>query len=64
MDPDTGEPKDEMQPQAIPHLTEAGCEITKPSEIAKQKLEGVMKKIQDGLDKANEISVSRAQKAS
>ena len=62
IDLDTGEPKDEIQPLAIPYLTGVGCELTKPSEIAKQKPEGVMKKIQEGLDKANEASVSRAQK--
>ena len=59
MDLDTGEPKDEILPQVLAQL---GCEATTPSEIARQKPEGVMKQIQAGLDEANKKAVSNAQK--
>ena len=62
MDLDSGEPLDEIIPEIKEELSQLGCESTKPSEIAKQKVEGVMKKIQEGLDKANEHAPSRAQK--
>lgn len=62
MDPDTGEPKDEIPPQVLSHLSDLGCEVTKPSEIAQQKVAGVMKKIQAGLDEANKNAPSTAQK--
>lgn len=62
MDPDTGEPKDELLPQAAKQISALGCELTKPSEVAEQKVEVIMKKIQEGLDEANEKAVSRAQK--
>ncbi len=53
---------DELQPLVKEYLVQLGCKLTKPSEIAKEKVEVVMKNIQEGLDKANETSVSRAQK--
>lgn len=62
MDPDTGEPKDELLPQIAGEIVALGCKLTKPSEIANQKVEVVLKRIQEGLDRANEGSVSRAQK--
>ncbi len=62
MDPDTAEPRDELSPPISKQIADLGCELTKPSEIAKHKAEVVMKKIQEGLDKSNEKAVSRAQK--
>jgi hypothetical protein len=62
MDPDTGEPKDEIPTTALAQLREIGCSVTKPSEIAKQKVAGVMNKIQAGLDEANKKASSNAQK--
>ena len=62
MDPDTAEPRDELSPQISRQIADLGCELTKHSEIAKQKVEVVMRRIQEGLDKSNEKAVSRAQK--
>ena len=62
MNLDTGEPTDEVLPQATAALEALGCTLTKPSEIAQQKVEAVYKKIQEGLDKANEKAVSNAQR--
>ena len=64
MNPDTGEPVDELLPQVAKDIRALGCEMTKPSEIAKEKVESVFKRIQEGLDRANEKAVSRAQKVS
>ena len=62
VDLDTGEPKDELLPQVVTALQALGCSLTKPSEIAKEKNIKVMKRIRQGLDKANQSAVSNAQK--
>ena len=62
MDPDTGEPEDELTPQAKEAIASLGSKCTKVSEIVEQKDQAVFTAIQEGLDKANEHSVSRAQK--
>ena len=64
MDPDTGEPEDELTPQAKEAIASLGSKCTKVSEIVEQKDQAVFKAIQEGLDKANELSVSRAQRVS
>ena len=62
MDPDTGEPTDELSPVAIQAIAALGSKCTKVSEVIQQKDEAVYPAIQKGLDKANEESVSNAQK--
>ena len=64
MDPDTGEPQDELIPQAKEAIASLGSKCTKVSEIVEQKDQAVFAAIQQGIDKANEHSVSRAQKVS
>ena len=64
MDPDTGEPEDELTPQAKGAIASLGSKCTKVSEIVEQKDQAVFNAIQEGLDKANEHSVSRAQRVS
>jgi len=62
MDPDTGEPQDELLPQAKQAVADLGSQCTKVSEIVEQKDKAVFTAIQDGLDRANEHAVSRAQR--
>lgn len=62
MDVDTGEPKDELLPQVATALKALGCNLTKPSEIAKLRDYKVLQRIREGLDKANANAVSSAQK--
>ena len=62
MDPDTGEPQDELLAQTKQAVADLGSQCTKVSEIVEQKDEAVFKAIQDGLDRANEHAVSRAQR--
>ena len=64
MDPDTGEPQDELLPQAKQAVADLGSQCTKVSEIVEQKDKAVFTAIQDGLDRANEHAVSRAQRVS
>jgi hypothetical protein len=49
---------DELQPQVREEMAALGCELTRPSEIARQKPEEVLKRIQEGLDAANEKAIS------
>ena len=62
MNPDTGEPTDELSPVALKAITTLGSKCTKVSEVIQQKDEAVYTAIQKGLNKANEHSVSNAQK--
>lgn len=62
IDPDTNEPTDMLQPQAAIALEALGCTLTKPSEIAQQKVEVVIKKIHEGISKANQNAISDDQK--
>ena len=64
VDPETGEPQDELLPQAKQMIAELGSKCTTVSEIIHQKDETVYKAIQEGLERANQHSVSRAQKVS
>lgn len=62
MDPNTAEALDELTPQAAAAMKQLGCDLTKPSEIAEQKVPAVMEQIKKGLDEANKNSISNAQK--
>lgn len=62
VNPDNGVPSDDLTPFAIEYCKSIGSKATTVSEILSTKDEKVMKAIQDGLDRANEHAVSRAQK--
>ena len=62
MDPDTGEPQDELLPQAKQMIAALGSQNTTVSKIVQEKDEAVYRGIQEGLDRANEEAVSHAQK--
>ena len=62
MNADTGEPTDELSPVALKAIAALGSKCTKVSEVIQQKDEAVYTAIQKGLDKANEHSVSNAEK--
>ena len=64
MDPDTGEPLDELAPAAQECLEELGCSCTKVSEVLQSKNSAVYAAIQEGLDKANKEAISNAQRVS
>ena len=64
VDPETGEPQDELLPQATQMIAELGSKCTTVSEIVRQKDEAVYTAIQEGLERANQHSASRAQKVS
>ena len=62
MDPDSGEPTDDLDPSALERIAALGSKCTKVSEVVEQKDEAVFSAIQKALDKANEKAVSNAQK--
>ncbi|KAL9986588.1 hypothetical protein ACROYT_G000756 [Oculina patagonica] len=62
VDPETGEPSDKLTDVAIEFCKSVGSEATTVTEILSTKDEKIMKAIQDGVDRANNKSVSRAQK--
>lgn len=62
MDLETGEPKDELTAPAKAWCKKNGIEINTVSEFLEKKDEKLMKAIQDGVDRYNSRSVSRAQK--
>jgi len=62
MDPDTGEPKDSLIPQARQMIENLGSRNTKVSEIVAEEDRAVFTAIQEGLDRANEAATSRAQR--
>lgn len=62
MDPETGEPTDELMPQAVDFCRSFGCNASTVSEILSTKDEKLMSAIQEGLDRANAKATSRAQK--
>ena len=61
MDPDTGAPLDELHPQTLEAVAALGCELTKLSEIARQKPKCVLERIQEGLNAANGKAISETQ---
>ena len=62
VDPDTGEPSDNLTDIAIEFCKSVGSEAKTVTEILSTKDEKIMKAIQEGIDRANGKSVSRAQK--
>ncbi|KAJ7326101.1 Long-chain-fatty-acid--CoA ligase acsbg2 [Desmophyllum pertusum] len=62
VDLETGEPSDQLTDAAIDFCKSVGSEATTVSEILSTKDEKVMTAIQEGIDRANAKSVSRAQK--
>ena len=62
MNPDTGEPTDELTDVALDFCKKHGSEVKTVSEFLKRKEEKLMKAIQDGIDRYNEKAISRAQK--
>ncbi|XP_068694662.1 long-chain-fatty-acid--CoA ligase ACSBG2-like isoform X2 [Montipora foliosa] len=62
VNPDTGVPSDDLTPLAIKYCQSIGSNAKTVSEVLSTKDENVMKAIQEGIDRANEHAVSRAQK--
>jgi len=62
VDEDTMQPKDELSHAAIEWCKNIGCNATTVSELLSSPDEKFLKAIQDGIDRANAKSVSRAQK--
>lgn len=62
MNPDTAEPTDNLTSIAIEFCKSVGSNAKTVSEILSTKDEKIMKAIQEGIDRANSQSVSRAQK--
>ena len=54
MNPETGEPTDDLLPQAIDMIAALGSHCTKVSEVVQQQDQAVYAAIQKGLDKVNE----------
>lgn len=62
MDSETGEPLDELTPEAKQFCRQIGSNATKVSEIVSTQDEAVYKAIQTGIDKVNKKATSNAQK--
>ena len=62
MNLDTGEPTDELTSQAKQMVRELGSRNTTVSGIIEEQDKAVFAAIQEGLDRANQQSTSRAQK--
>ena len=62
MDPDTGEPKDDLLPEAKSLIAKLGSSCTKVSEVLANKDEKVYSEITAGLERANKHAVSHAQR--
>ena len=62
MDPETAEPLDELSLQAKQFLEMIGCTATTVSEIVRSRDDKVYAAIQEGIDRANTLSISNAQK--
>ncbi|NWI63722.1 ACBG2 ligase, partial [Todus mexicanus] len=62
VDLDTGEPGDDLTPEAIEYCQRLGSKATKVSEIISGKDKAVYAAIQKGIDAVNERAVSNAQK--
>ena len=54
MDPDTGEAKDDLQPQVIKYFKTLGTDCTTASEVTETKDKAVYNAIQKGIDAYNE----------
>ena len=62
MDPDTGEPSDNLTEVAVKFCKSLTCEAKTVSGILSSNDEKIMKAIKEGIDRANAKAVSRAQK--
>lgn len=63
MDPDTGAPKDELQPESQKWIDSLGLQWTKLSEIlAAGPDKTVLKSIEEAITRANKQAISNAQK--
>ena len=62
MNPETGEPGDEVLPEASTLIARLGSNCTKASEIVASKDEKVYREITAGLERANEQAISRPQR--
>ena len=62
VDLDTGEPQDELLPEAKTLIAKLGSSCTKVSEIVSSKDEKVYSEITAGLERANKHAVSHAQR--
>ena len=62
MNPDTGEPQDELLPEAKTLIAKLGSNCTTISEIVSSKDEKVYSEITAGLERANKHAVSHAQR--
>ena len=62
MDPDTGEPKDELLPESKALIAKLGSSCTKVSEVLASKDEKVYSEITAGLERANKHAISNAQR--
>ena len=64
VDIETGEPQDELLPEAKTLIANLGSSCTKISEILESKDEKVYSEITAGLERANKHAVSHAQRVS
>lgn len=62
MNTDTGEPLDELEEETKDWAKKLGVEVTKLSELLEKRPEPIYKSIQQAIDRANEKSISNAQK--
>ena len=62
MDVETGEPQDDLLPEAKALIGKLGSSCTKVSEVVANKDEKVYSEITAGLERANKHAVSHAQK--
>ena len=62
VDLDTQEPTDELTPEAVQLISALGSTANKISEVLDNQDRAVFTAIQEGIDRANEKAVSRAQK--
>ncbi|KAK1157148.1 long-chain-fatty-acid--CoA ligase ACSBG2-like isoform X1 [Acipenser oxyrinchus oxyrinchus] len=62
VNPDSGEPEDELTPEAIEFCQKLGSKAVKVSDIAGGKDRAVHNAIQEGIDRVNEQASSNAQK--
>ena len=62
VDPETGEPKDELLSEAKSLIAKLGSSCTKVSEVVASKDEKVYSEITAGLKRANNRAVSNAQR--
>ena len=62
MDTETGEPKDELLPEAKTLIANLGSSCTKVSEVLASKDEKVYSEITAGLERANKHAISHAQR--